>query len=106
MINGEREQNGLQPIDTQRLATNQVVQVSTEFGGKIVETFKLRVLSVSGVGGKRLFRLEDLVGRPYEVTAPEIDVGRQGILRFDGVVPGSFEEFVRVSSSIRNGNRK
>lgn len=90
-------------IDSSTLRTNYVVQAHCEFAGKVGEGFPLKIIGVTKTSEGKVFRLRDLVGRSYQVTADEIASGGQGVMRFDGFSNGpTTQMFDKASSCIVN----
>lgn len=78
----------LLPMDPNKLRVNQFVSTDIEYRGKVIEEdHTLRVVSVIGRGSERLFTLEDMMGRAYNVAYSALVERRQGALIFKGVYP-------------------
>lgn len=82
------EREVLDPIDPEKLKVNQFVHTDIEYRGQVVEEgYILRVARVTGRGRERIFTLQDMMSRPYNIPFEDLAAGRATSLVFKGVYP-------------------
>lgn len=76
------------PVDPDRIKPKQFIGTSLEYRGEVVEQdFILVVSEIRGKGSERIFTLQDMVGRTYDIDCASLSKGRAGAIVFKEVYP-------------------